>query len=48
MECGSTYQMHYVGPAEDHSDHGHHHHEENLYPRPKNMSDFLKSEYLHV
>jgi len=28
MECGSTYKMHYVGPAEDpHShDHGHGHH----------------------
>lgn len=28
MECGSTYKMHYVGPAEDpHShDHGHDHH----------------------
>ncbi|KAF9690500.1 hypothetical protein EKO04_011431 [Ascochyta lentis] len=49
MECGSTYKMHYVGPAEDpHShDHGHDHHE-NPYPRPKNMADFLKPEYLHV
>lgn len=41
--------MHYVGPAEDpHShDHGHDHHE-NPYPRPKNMSDFIKSEYLNA
>lgn len=47
MECGSAYKMHYVGPAEDHS-HGHdHHHAENLYPRPKNMADFIKPEYLH-
>ncbi len=66
MECGSTYKMHYVGPAEDpHShDHGHDHHgacpaypttshadlsrTENPHPRPKNMADFLKPEYLHV
>lgn len=49
MECGSAYKMHYVGPAEDpHShDHGHDHHE-NPYPRPKNMSDFIKSEYLNA
>jgi cytochrome c oxidase subunit 5b len=46
MECGSTYKMHYVGPAEDaHADHGHDHHE-NPYPKPKNMADFLKPEYL--
>ncbi|KAL5119381.1 Cytochrome c oxidase subunit 4 [Pleosporales sp. CAS-2024a] len=42
MECGSTYKMHYVGPADDH----HHHHAENLYPKPKDMADFLKPEYL--
>ena len=49
MECGSAYKMHYVGPAEDHHDHGHDdHHVENLYPRPKNMSDFLKAEYLNA
>ncbi|KAJ4339641.1 Cytochrome c oxidase subunit 4 [Didymella glomerata] len=50
MECGSTYKMHYVGPAEDpHShDHGHDHHAENPYPRPKNMADFLKPEYMHI
>ena len=67
MECGSTYKMHYVGPAEDpHShDHGHDHHgaspqiqflkkkltdhsTENPYPRPKNMADFLKPEYMHI
>ena len=45
MECGSTYKMHYVGPADD--AHGHdHHHAENLYPKPKDMADFLKPEYL--
>jgi cytochrome c oxidase subunit 5b len=49
MECGSAYKMHYVGPAEDpHAhDHGHEHHE-NPHPRPKDMSDFLKPEYLHA
>ncbi|KAF1966712.1 COX5B-domain-containing protein [Bimuria novae-zelandiae CBS 107.79] len=49
MECGSAYKMHYVGPAEDpHAhDHGHEHHE-NPYPRPKNMSDFIKAEYLNA
>jgi cytochrome c oxidase subunit 5b len=48
MECGSTYKMHYVGPAEDaHGDHGDHgHHPVNLHPKPKNMADFLKPEYL--
>jgi cytochrome c oxidase subunit 5b len=24
MECGSTYKMHYVGPADDAHGHGHH------------------------
>ncbi|KAI4608077.1 uncharacterized protein J4E87_004485 [Alternaria ethzedia] len=44
MECGSVYEMKYVGPADD--AHGHdHHHAENPYPRPKNMADFLKPEY---
>ncbi|KAI4710064.1 hypothetical protein J4E89_005296 [Alternaria sp. Ai002NY15] len=44
MECGSVYEMKYVGPADD--AHGHdHHHAENQYPRPKNMADFLKPEY---
>jgi cytochrome c oxidase subunit 5b len=49
MECGSAYKMHYVGPPEDpHAhDHGHDHHE-NPHPRPKDMSDFLKPEYLHA
>jgi cytochrome c oxidase subunit 5b len=47
MECGSVYEMKYVGPADDaHSDH--HHHAENPYPKPKTMADFLKTEYLHV
>jgi cytochrome c oxidase subunit 5b len=47
MECGSVYEMHYVGPADDpHSDH--HHHAENPYPKPKDMADFLKPEYMHV
>ncbi|KAL6702748.1 Cytochrome c oxidase subunit 4 [Coniothyrium glycines] len=46
MECGSVYNMHYVGPADDpHADHDHHHHE-NPHPKPKNMADFLKPEYL--
>jgi cytochrome c oxidase subunit 5b len=44
MECGSTYKMHYVGPADD--PHGHDHHPVNLHPKPKNMADFLKPEYL--
>ncbi|KAF1916562.1 cytochrome c oxidase subunit VB-domain-containing protein, partial [Ampelomyces quisqualis] len=43
-ECGSTYKMHYVGPPED--PHAHDHHPVNPYPRPKNMADFLKPEYL--
>lgn len=47
MECGSTYKMHYVGPAEDPHAHDHGHHPVNLHPRPKNMADFLKPEYLH-
>jgi cytochrome c oxidase subunit 5b len=47
MECGSVYEMKYVGPQDDgHSDH--HHHAENPYPRPKNMADFLKPEYMEV
>lgn len=25
MECGSTYKMHYVGPADDPHSHDHHH-----------------------
>ncbi|KAH7406453.1 cytochrome c oxidase polypeptide IV mitochondrial precursor [Phaeosphaeria sp. MPI-PUGE-AT-0046c] len=51
MECGSTYKMHYVGPAEDAHDHGHghdDHHPVNLHPKPKDMADFLKPEYLHI
>ncbi|KAH9862752.1 hypothetical protein J1614_010845 [Plenodomus biglobosus] len=45
MECGSVYEMHYVGPEDDgHSDH--HAHHGNPYPKPKNMADFLKPEYL--
>jgi cytochrome c oxidase subunit 5b len=48
MECGSVYEMHYVGPADDaHGDHDHHH-AENKYPRPKNMADFLKPEYMEL
>jgi cytochrome c oxidase subunit 5b len=46
MECGSVYEMKYVGPADDHSHD--HHHVENQYPRPKNMADFLKPEYMEV
>ncbi|KAF2644417.1 cytochrome c oxidase-like protein polypeptide IV [Massarina eburnea CBS 473.64] len=51
MECGSAYKMHYVGPPEDphahdHGDHGHH--AENPYPRPKNMADFIKADYLNA
>lgn len=51
MECGSTYKMHYVGPADDAHDHGHghdDHHPVNQYPKPKDMADFLKPEYLHI
>ncbi|CAE7032021.1 hypothetical protein P3342_006740 [Pyrenophora teres f. teres] len=48
MECGSVYEMHYVGPQEDAHGHGHsdhHAHPSNPYPKPKNMADFLKPEY---
>lgn len=46
MECGSVYEMHYVGPAEDaHGHDAHHDHPVNEYPRPKNMADFIKPEY---
>ncbi|ORY08659.1 cytochrome c oxidase subunit VB-domain-containing protein [Clohesyomyces aquaticus] len=45
MECGSVYKMHYIGPADDPHAHGHHH-EGAAPPRPKNMSDFIKPEYL--
>ncbi|EDU43736.1 cytochrome c oxidase polypeptide IV, mitochondrial precursor [Pyrenophora tritici-repentis Pt-1C-BFP] len=48
MECGSVYEMHYVGPQEDahgHSHSDHHAHPVNPYPKPKNMADFLKPEY---
>ncbi|KAF2708072.1 COX5B-domain-containing protein [Pleomassaria siparia CBS 279.74] len=45
MECGSTYKMHYVGPADDpHAHHDHHAAPE----RPKNMADFIKPEYQNV
>ncbi|PHH91366.1 hypothetical protein CDD83_727 [Cordyceps sp. RAO-2017] len=40
-ECGSVYEMEYVGPLEDH--HGHHHGPE--YPEPKTFADYLKPEY---
>ncbi|KAF2002168.1 COX5B-domain-containing protein [Amniculicola lignicola CBS 123094] len=47
MECGSTYKMHYVGPADD--AHGHEHHTSwgpgGPYEKPKNMADFIKPEY---
>ncbi|KIW19094.1 hypothetical protein PV08_03386 [Exophiala spinifera] len=40
-ECGSTYRMDYVGPADDpHDDHHHHGYEE-----PKTMADYVKPEY---
>jgi cytochrome c oxidase subunit 5b len=45
MECGSTYKMHYVGPADDPHAHDDHH-PVNLHPKPKDMADFLKPEYL--
>lgn len=49
MECGSAYEMHYVGPAEDSHGHDDHHgHHENPYPRPKNMADFIKPEYAEL
>jgi cytochrome c oxidase subunit 5b len=48
MECGSVYEMKYVGPQDDGHGHGHDdHHPVNLYPKPKDMADFLKPEYLH-
>ncbi|KAF2748488.1 COX5B-domain-containing protein [Sporormia fimetaria CBS 119925] len=42
MECGSAYKMHYIGPEEDPHAHGH-----STAERPKNMSDFIKPEYLY-
>jgi cytochrome c oxidase subunit 5b len=50
MECGSVYEMHYVGPAEDpHAhDHGHGHHDHSHPKPPKNMADFLKPEYMEL
>ncbi|CAN9246206.1 unnamed protein product [Alternaria alternata] len=48
MECGSVYEMKYVGPADDAHGHDDHHHDLNQYPRPKNMADFLKPEYMEV
>lgn len=48
MECGSAYKMHYVGPAEDPHAHDHHDHPVNLHPKPKDMADFLKPEYLNA
>ncbi|KAF2124352.1 COX5B-domain-containing protein [Dothidotthia symphoricarpi CBS 119687] len=48
MECGSVYKMHYVGPASDPHGHDDHHHVENKHPKPKNMADFLKPEYLEL
>jgi cytochrome c oxidase subunit 5b len=66
MECGSVYEMKYVGPQDDGHGHGHDDHHPgklgtwymvagdsltraavNLYPKPKDMADFLKPEYLH-
>jgi len=44
MECGSAYKMQYIGPEDD----GHAHHAENPYPRPKNMADFIKPEYMNL
>ncbi|RKU44116.1 Cytochrome c oxidase subunit 4 [Coniochaeta pulveracea] len=41
-ECGSVYKMEYVGPADDHHDHGHGHHG---YEDPKTFADFVKPEY---
>jgi cytochrome c oxidase subunit 5b len=38
-ECGSAYQMEYIGPPDD-PDHPHHHYEE-----PKTMADYVKPEY---
>ncbi|KAM4062666.1 cytochrome c oxidase subunit vb domain-containing protein [Hirsutella rhossiliensis] len=40
-ECGSVYQMEYVGPQDDH--HGHHHGPE--LEEPKTFADFIKPEY---
>jgi cytochrome c oxidase subunit 5b len=49
MECGSAYKMHYVGPADDPHSHDHGHgHEENLYPKPKTMADFIKTDYVNL
>ncbi|KAF1837110.1 COX5B-domain-containing protein [Decorospora gaudefroyi] len=47
MECGSVYEMHYVGPPDDGHSHHHDHHED-PYPKPKTMADFLKPEYMEA
>lgn len=46
-ECGSNYQMEYVGPQDDgHGhDHGHGAHDEHVYEEPKTMADFVKPAY---
>ncbi|KAF2265507.1 cytochrome c oxidase-like protein polypeptide IV [Lojkania enalia] len=46
-ECGSAYKMQYIGPPDDPHSHDHHH-DENPYPRPKNMADFIKPEYAEL
>ena len=43
-ECGSVYEMEYVGAADD----GHHHHHDPVDPdlaEPKSFADFVKPEY---
>jgi cytochrome c oxidase subunit 5b len=42
-ECGSVYKMEYVGPADDHHDHGHGDH--HGYEEPKTFANFVKPEY---
>ncbi|KAF2236481.1 subunit IV of cytochrome c oxidase [Viridothelium virens] len=54
IECGSVYQMEYVGPAEDPHGHGHGEHDvhghdadgaHNYEGEPKTMADFVNPEY---
>ncbi|KAF2737709.1 COX5B-domain-containing protein [Polyplosphaeria fusca] len=49
MECGSAYKMHYIGPPDDpHHEHHVGHGPGGPYERPKNMADFIKSEYANA
>lgn len=42
-ECGSVYQMQYIGPLDE--SHGHGHDDHHGYQEPKNFADFVRPEY---